>query len=113
VQTSIVVISAGGEDLVYRTVNEVPSRLRNKLLRSTNGSNSATILIADRRGRKQVAKALRALPGPSQRRLIHTALGRTAASAVEWLTPRRRRALVGTLFLLALVMVAAIFRLRG
>ena len=30
-QTSIVVISAGNEDLVYRTVDEVPSRLRTKL----------------------------------------------------------------------------------
>jgi hypothetical protein len=113
VQTSIVVISSGGEDLVYRTVNEVPSRLRNKLLRSTNGSNSATILIADRRGRKQVAKAMRALPGPAQRRLIHTALGRSAASAVQWFTPARRRVVMGVLILLALLVVGAVFRLRG
>lgn len=113
VQTSVVVISAGREDLVYRTVDEVPTRLRSKLLRSTNGSNSATILIADRRGRKQVAKALRALPGPAQRRLMHTALGLGRVSAAEWFTTARKRAVIGALFLLALLVVAAVFRLRG
>jgi len=94
-------------------VDEVPSRLRTKLLRSTNGSNSATILIADRRGRKQVARALRALPSPTQRRLMHNALGRRAGSLAEWLTPPRKRAAVAVLLLLALLIVAAIFRLRG
>lgn len=113
VRTSIVLVSSGGEDLVFRTVDEVPSRLRTKLLRSTNGSNSATILIADRRGRKQVAKALRALPGPAQRRLIHNALGRGAASAAEWLTPARKRAALAVLLLLALLTVIAVFRVRG
>jgi hypothetical protein len=112
-QTSIVMISAGSDDLVFRTVDEVPSRLRTKLLRSTNGSNSATILIADRRGRKQVARALRALPSPTQRRLMHNALGRRAGSIAEWLTPQRKRAAIGLLFLLALLSVAAVFRLHG
>ena len=111
-QTSIVMISTGGDDLVFRSVDEVPSRLRTKLLRSTNGSNSATILIADRRGRKQVARALRALPSPTPRRLMHNALGRRG-SLSEWLTPPRKRAAVAVLLLLALLIVAAIFRLRG
>jgi hypothetical protein len=111
-QTSIVVISAGGDDLVFRTVDEVPSRLRSKLLRSTNGSNSATILIAARRGRKQVARALRALPSPTQRRLMHNSLGRRAGAVADWLTPARKRAAIGVLFLLALLILAAVFRLR-
>lgn len=112
VQTSVVVISAGREDAVYRTVDEVPARLRGKLLRSTNGSNSATILIADRRGRKQVAKALRSLPGPAQRRIMHNAMRGATASAPEWLTPARKRAVVALLILLALLTVIAVFRLR-
>lgn len=110
-QTSIVVISAGSEDLVYRTVDEVPSRLRTKLLRSTNGSNSATILIADRRGRKQVARALRSLPGPAQRRIMHNAIGRRPAA--EWLTPSRKRAAVALLLFLALLAVITVFRLHS
>jgi hypothetical protein len=114
VQTSIVVISSGGEDLVYRTVDEVPERLRGKLLRSTNGSNSATILIADRRGRKQVAKALRSLPAPAQRRLMHQALARGVATvAPGWFTPARKRAVLGALILLLLLVLGAVFRLRG
>ena len=35
---------------VYRSVEEVPDPLKRQLLRSTNGLNSATIVIADRRG---------------------------------------------------------------
>lgn len=111
-QTSVVLISAGGEDMIYRTVDDVPSRLRTQLLRSTNGANSATILIADRRGRKQVAKALRSIPGPAQRRLMHNALGRQAPKNLEWLSPSRKRALVALLILLALLTVIAVFRLR-
>src|SRR5271155_4301822 len=103
IQTSIVLISAGGSDRIYRTVEEVPVRLRNKLLRSTNGANSATILIADRRGRKEVAKAMRTLPGPAGRRLIRSAL---------WLTPRRKRAALAVLTLLVLTIVALVFSVR-
>src|SRR5262249_9070281 len=111
-QTSIVLISAGGEEMVYRTVDDVPSRLRTQLLRSPNGSNAATILTADRRARKQVAKALRALPGSAQRRLMHNALGRRTPAVAEWLSPGRKRAVVALLILLALLTVIAVFRLR-
>src|SRR5580698_10741157 len=100
IQTSIVLISAGGSDRIYRTVEEVPTNLRNKLIRFTNGANSATILIADRRGRKEVAKAMRTLPGPTRRRLIRSALNSGASSAARWLTPRRKRAVLAVITLL-------------
>src|ERR1700704_3477176 len=74
-QTSTVLISTNGADLVYRSVDEVPARLRTKLLRSTNGANSATILIADRRGRREIARAMRNLPGPAQRKLARAMVG--------------------------------------
>ena len=67
-QTSVVRIASGAADLVYRSVDEVPAPLRQKLLASTNSSNSATILIADRKGRKEIDKAMRKLPATSQRR---------------------------------------------
>jgi hypothetical protein len=110
-QTSVVLISSGGNDLIYRTVEEVPAGLRNKLLRSTNGANSATILIADRRGRKEVAKAMRTAPG-SGRRLIRSAVGIGAASAARWLTPSRKRAVLAVLTLLVLTIVALVFSVR-
>jgi hypothetical protein len=57
-KTSAVLIAAGGERQVYRSVAEVPASLRKILQESTNSVNSATILIADRRGKEEIAKAL-------------------------------------------------------
>jgi hypothetical protein len=108
--TSSVLISSGGSDLVYRSVDEVPARLRSKLLKSTNGANSATILIADRRGRKEITRAMRKLPGPAQRRLMQSVLGAEASSTVlEWLTPARQRTIVSAILLLALALIAFVF----
>lgn len=61
VKTSTIFISAGATRKVYRSVEEVPDRLKRQLLRSTNGLNSATIVIADRQGGKEIAKAIRNL----------------------------------------------------
>src|SRR5215510_5305258 len=62
IKTSTILIAHGDARKVYRSVDEVPDRLRRQLLRSTNGLNSATIVIADREGGKEIAKALRNLP---------------------------------------------------
>jgi hypothetical protein len=108
-----VLISADGADLVYRSVDEVPAGLRTKLLKSTNGANSATILIADQRGRKEIAKAMRNLPGPAQRRLMHSILGSEAASsALGWLTPARKRTIVAGIAVLTLALITLVFTHR-
>jgi hypothetical protein len=104
-QTSTVMISSGGRDLVYRSVEEVPVRLRTKLLKFTNGRNSATILIADRRGRREVAKAMRNLPGPAYRRLA----GSSAPQPTGWLSPRRKKAIVMAIVLLLLAVSTTVF----
>ena len=64
VKTSTILISSGERQAVYRSVEDVPDALKRELIRSTNGLNSATIVIADRQGRKEIAKAIRNLPGP-------------------------------------------------
>jgi len=69
-KSSTILISAGGTDAVYRSVKQVPASLRRKLLKSTNGLNSATILIADRRGREEIARAIQNLPSSLQRRFL-------------------------------------------
>lgn len=69
-KSSTILISAGQTDAVYRSVQEVPAPLRRKLLKSTNGLNSATILIADRRGREEIARAIQNLPSSLQRRFL-------------------------------------------
>ncbi len=106
-QTSAVMISTGGEDMVYRSVDEVPPTLRSRLLKSTNGANSATILIADRRGRKEVSKAVRSLPGPAQKRLLHSLLGNQAAKPRAWALVRR--ALPFLILLVAMIVVVFVF----
>jgi hypothetical protein len=109
-QTSTVLISAGGTDSVYRSVDEVPARLRTQLLKSTNGANSATILIADQQGRKEIAKAMRKLPGPAQRHLIHSILSNeNLAGAAGWLTPLRKWAIVAAIAATTLTVIAFVF----
>jgi hypothetical protein len=69
VKTSTIFIAKGERTRVYHSVSEVPQRLRRELEESTNGFNSATILIADRRGREEILRALDALPSGLRSRL--------------------------------------------
>jgi class 3 adenylate cyclase len=109
-QVSAVLISTSSSDRVYRSVDDVPARLRTRLLKSTNSPNSATILIADRRGRKEIAKAMRKLPGPAHRRLLRSVLSSAAASQqIAWLTPARRAAVMAAIALCCLVLIAIAF----
>ncbi len=109
-QTSSVLIAAGSTRTIYRSVDEVPQSLRSRLLKSTNSSNSATILIADRRGRQEIARAMRNLPVPSQRRLMRSILsGGTAPGLPEWMTPGRRRAMLTLVLVGALAVIALVF----
>jgi hypothetical protein len=94
-------ISERGAKRVYHSVEEVPARLRSRLERSTNGENSATILIADRRGHTEISKALRSSPKP-------------APGLPNWLNrhPWRRNLILAALFGVALATVAAVFTYR-
>jgi hypothetical protein len=69
VKTSTIFIAKGGKTQVFRSVNEVPPKLRKELEESTNSFNSATILIADRRGREEIVRALHGLPSGLRTRL--------------------------------------------
>jgi len=69
VKTSTIFIAKGGKTRVYQSVDEVPAKLRRQLEESTNGFNSATILIADRRGRAEIVRALNGLPSGLRSRL--------------------------------------------
>src|SRR5580692_5548360 len=80
VKTSTIFIAKGGRTHVYHSVNDVPPHLRKQLEESTNGFNSATILIADRRGRAEIVRALNGLPSGLRSRLA-TSLAPKAKAA--------------------------------
>src|SRR5579862_473806 len=72
VKTSTIFIAKSGPTQVFRSVSEIPDRLRKELEESTNSFNSATILIADRRGREEIVKALNGLPSNLRSRLANS-----------------------------------------
>src|SRR5690349_16649911 len=87
-KTSTILISDSRTDAVYRSVAEVPQKLRRRLLKYTSGMNSATILIADRRGKEELAKAIRRLPGTAQQKLLDAVFGDMAdAGFTRFLKP--------------------------
>ena len=61
-KSSTIFISVGDKTEVYHSVAEVPPPLRKKLEQSTNGINSATILIADSKGKEEIVRAIRGMP---------------------------------------------------
>ena len=81
VKTSTIFIAKGGRTQVYRSVKEVPAKLRKQLEDSTNSFNSATILIADRRGREEIVRALNGLPSGLRSRLASSLISRPEAAA--------------------------------
>ena len=88
-KTSTIFISIGDKTQVYRSVADVPPSLRKKLEQSTNGINSATILIADRNGKEEIVRAIRGLPSSLRTRIGSSApeQGETAAkSGFRWST---------------------------
>jgi hypothetical protein len=68
-KTSTIFIAKKGRTQVYHSVGEIPRELRQEIEDSTNGFNSSTILIADRRGREEIRRALNGLPSSLRTRL--------------------------------------------
>src|SRR5574341_292927 len=69
-RTSTIYVATGEDMVVYRSFDDVPPRLRRKLEEFTSGKNAATILIADRRGRDEILRAIHALPPEARNRLL-------------------------------------------
>ncbi len=69
---STIFVSEGSETLVYRSLGEMPTHLRNRITARTRGGASATIFIANRGGREELAKRLRGMPSRVETRLEET-----------------------------------------
>lgn len=84
VKCSSILIAAGETVQVFRSLEEVPPPLRARLLESTQGCDSATLVIADRGGREQLARAMKGLPTqapPGVAQLLHQREASRAAAA--------------------------------
>ena len=66
---STIFVSEGEETLIYRSLSEMPAPLRKRITARTRGGASATIFIANRGGREELAKRLRGMPSRVQTRL--------------------------------------------
>lgn len=88
-KSSTIFIATQDETRVFRSVREVPPELRKRLEETTTGANSATILIADKRGREELVRALQGLPSEVQSRLASTLRANQKRQAS--LNPRRKR----------------------
>ncbi|MCP5115184.1 MAG: hypothetical protein GY953_30500, partial [bacterium] len=83
---STILISTGDKTLVYQSLDEVPPELREKLIETTHGRESATLLIADKGGREEILRALRDQPSDRFSRLATDTLARALTNK-----PRRGR----------------------
>ena len=82
-KSSTIFISVGNRTEVYRSVDDVPPPLRKQLEQSTNGIHSATILIADRKGKEEIVRAIRGLPSGLRSRVSNSLAPGVAADPPE------------------------------
>lgn len=87
-RSSTIFIATGEQTRVYRTIEEVPPVLRRRLQELTRSMNSATILIADKRGREELVRALQGQPSQVHCRLADTIRSRQTEERPK---PARRR----------------------
>ncbi len=75
-RSATIFIASGDETKVYHSVEDVPVEMRRRLLETTRSVNSATILIADKRGREELVRALQGGQSNVQSRLVDTIRGK-------------------------------------
>ena len=109
-KTRAILISAGGTETVYRSIKEVPPRLRSRLVESTNSLNAATVVIADKNGRAEIARAIRRLSSAAQRKRLHALIGDEGEGARYRISPELKKAAALVLAILCLALVALLFR---
>lgn len=59
VRTSMVLVAVGDRVRAYASIKDLPPDLRQRLLQSTSGTETVTLLIADRAGREAVLRTIR------------------------------------------------------
>ena len=70
VKTSSVLVASGEGEQVYRTIEDLPPELRDKLQKALSAAEAETIILADEQGRDQIFQVIRSLPPDLQRRVL-------------------------------------------
>ena len=104
-KTSTIFVSVGQHTHVYRSVDDMPASLRQRLEKTTTGSNSATILIADRKGKEELVRAIQGLPSSIPLRVTEDARRkREHREKVDRATARRYWLEIGLIGVLAFLL---------
>lgn len=86
-KVSTIVVGSGNTVRTYRSTEEMPPAVQRQMDRALSGENSATLLIADERGRQEILKSLRGQETDLDSRLISALATRQREQAA----PRRWR----------------------
>ena len=105
-RSSTIFIATGEETRVYRSVEDIPPVLRRKLVDSTQGMNSATILIADKRGRAELVRALQSGSSSIRCRLLDAIRSRQTEAEPE--QPPQRNVFISMRLWLELILPVAV-----
>ncbi|MGH9696794.1 MAG: hypothetical protein ACRD5Z_21785 [Bryobacteraceae bacterium] len=105
-RSSTIFIATGRETRVYRSVEDVPPELRQKLVSCTRGINSATILIADKHGREELVRTLQGRPSDVECRLLDSL--RSRRSEKESSDPEKKSRLQSIRTILELLLPVAV-----
>lgn len=68
-RSSTIFVAEGDRTEVFRSMDEVPAEARERLLKSTSGAGAATIFIANKGGRRELARRLKGLPSRIRTRM--------------------------------------------
>lgn len=58
-KTSTILVSTGRRTRVFKSIEEMPAKLKKRVTENMAGPNSRTLVVADRRGREYLLKALK------------------------------------------------------
>ena len=83
IKSSTIFVAADGGTKVYRSMDDVPEPLRSRVKRSTESTNSRTILIADRKGREELIRAIQGQPDSVSFRVTETARQKAAVREAQ------------------------------
>jgi hypothetical protein len=105
-RVSTIVVGESDRTRVFHSLEEMPKDLRKRLQQVIASENSATLLIADERGRQEIMHKLEGGQSPLESRLIESIIKQR--NGLEPAAPKTIRMKWGRVAALAFVVIAAL-----